>query len=176
MPQPYILTAELPGDVFAWADGLRKAHFPPERNHLAAHVTLFHAFAPSLREELRAMAAALAGEYAPPQAQVDGLLKLGGGTAIRLRSDGMSALRGRIADRFETMLTAQDQGTKVLHITVQNKVSAEAARALQAELGPMLMPRRFAFAGLGLHLYHGPHWEAVGIWPFRGRASADTRG
>ena len=84
--------------------------------------------------------------------------------------------RSKPSAMFETMLTAQDQGTKVLHITVQNKVSAEAARALQAELGPMLMPRRFAFAGLGLHLYHGPHWEAVGIWPFRGRASADTRG
>ena len=49
---PYIVTAELPGNVFALADGLRRAHFPPERNKLAAHVTLFHALAPSLREEL----------------------------------------------------------------------------------------------------------------------------
>lgn len=48
-PAPYIVTAELPGDVLAFADGLRRAHFPPERNWLVAHATLFHALAPSLR-------------------------------------------------------------------------------------------------------------------------------
>lgn len=119
------------------------------------------------------MAASLTAEYAAQQARVDGLLKLGGGTAIRLRSEGMSALRAQIAGRFEHMLTAQDRGSKVLHITVQNKVTHEAARALQAELAPMLggpsVPRRFAFTGLALHIYRGPHWEAAGTWSFRGR-------
>ena len=75
---PFIVTAELPGDIHAWSDGLRRAHFPPERNHLAAHVTLFHSFAPSLREELPRELARIAGEYAPPDAQIDALMDLGG--------------------------------------------------------------------------------------------------
>jgi hypothetical protein len=37
---PLIVTAELPPDLQAWATSLRQRHFPPERNYLAAHVTL----------------------------------------------------------------------------------------------------------------------------------------
>jgi hypothetical protein len=56
---------------FAWADGLRRAHYPPERNRLKAHVTLFHAFAPSLRDELHGVLRRFAAEYAPPEAEID---------------------------------------------------------------------------------------------------------
>lgn len=164
---PFIVTAELPGEVFAWANALRTAHFPPERNHLAAHVTLFHSFAPSLREELPRELARLAGEFAPPEAQIDGLMDLGGGTAISLRSEAMLAIREELAERFYSMLTAQDRGGKRLHITVQNKVERKLARALQAELAPLLTHRSFSFTGLGMHRYLGPHWEQVGVWKFR---------
>jgi len=169
---PFIVTAELPGDVFAWANGLRTAHFPPERNHLAAHVTLFHSFAPSLRAELPRELARCAAEYAPPDAQIDGLMDLGGGTAISLRSSAMLAIRAELAERFFTMLTAQDRGGKRLHITVQNKVERKAARALQDELAASIPDREFRFTGLGLHRYLGPHWEAVGVWKFRGHHDA----
>lgn len=167
---PFIVTAELPGDVFAWADALRRAHFPPERNHLAAHVTLFHAFAPSLRGELRGVLAALAGEFVPPPARITGLMDLGRGTALAIDSPGMRAIRLRIADHFHGTLTAQDSHPPRLHITIQNKVDAAAARDLQARLAPRIARRDFAFAGLGLHLYCDPHWAVQGRWPFRGRA------
>ena len=164
---PFIVTAELPGEIFAWANALRTQHFPPERNHLAAHVTLFHSFAPSLRAELPRELARLAGEYAPPEGLVDGLMDLGGGTALALRSEAMLAIREEIAERFHTMLTAQDRGGKRLHITVQNKVERKAARTLQDELGPIISARAFHFTGLGLHRYLGPRWEEVGVWKFR---------
>ena len=167
-PAPFIVTAERPGEVFAWADGLRRAHFPPERNHLAAHVTLFHAFAPSLRAELRAVLTRIAGEHGPVAAEADGLMNLGRGTALALRSEGMLAIRQEIAEHFHGALTAQDRHPPRLHITIQNKVTPEAARALQQALAPMLKPRRFAFTGLGLHIYRGPCWEAEGRWRFRG--------
>ena len=41
--RPLVLTAALDDETFDWLDGLRRRHFPPERNHLAAHLTLFHA-------------------------------------------------------------------------------------------------------------------------------------
>ena len=169
---PFIVTAELPGDILAWSDGLRRAHFPSERNHLAAHVTLFHSFAPSLREELPRELARCAAAYAPPAAQIDGLMDLGGGTALAVRSPAMLAVRDGLAERFFAMLTAQDRGGKRLHITVQNKVQRKAAQALQAELGSELIPRAFRFTGLGLHRYLGPNWEALGVWKFRGHQGA----
>ncbi|MEQ1641285.1 MAG: 2'-5' RNA ligase family protein [Novosphingobium sp.] len=169
---PFIVTGELPVDVFSWANGLRTEHFPPERNHLKAHVTLFHSFAPSLRDGLPRFLAQLAGEFAAPEGEISGLMDLGGGTALSIRSEEMLAVRLLIADHFRDMLTQQDQGGKRLHITIQNKVDRRAAQALQADLGARLLPRRFVFTGLGLHLYRNPHWEPVGTWKFRGKHSA----
>jgi hypothetical protein len=171
--QPFIVTAELPRDLFAWADALRRAHFPPERNHLAAHVTLFHAFAPSLRDELKPLLAGLAGRFAPVAGRVTGLMNLGRGTAIALDSPGMLALRGEIAEHFHGALTAQDRHPPRLHVTIQNKVTASEARVLQQALAGGIADRPFAFAGLGLHLYLRPEWQTVGTWPFRGREVVD---
>jgi hypothetical protein len=169
---PFIVTGELPGNVLAWADGLRRAHYPPERNKLAAHVTLFHAFAPSLREELIGVLGRYAAEYAPPRARIEGLMDLGGGTALAIRCPALLAVRGAIAEHFHGALTAQDQHQPRLHITIQNKVERPAARALQAELAASLIPRDFTFTGLGLHLYHESHWDSLGTWRFRGKAGA----
>lgn len=168
-PAPFIVTAELPPDIFAWADALRRAHYPVHRNKLEAHVTLFHSFAPSLREELRGVLARMAGEYAPPLALLDGIMKLGGGTALAIESPAMLMIRGRIAEHFHGALTAQDSHPPRLHITIQNKVSRQEARRLQNDLEPSLQLRKFGFRGLGLHLYRETHWEALGRWSFRGK-------
>jgi hypothetical protein len=168
-PTPFIVTVELPAEVFAWADRLRRAHYPVGRNHLHAHVTLFHAFAPSLRDELHRYLPNVAAEFARPPARVVGLMDLGRGTAIELRSEAMLAIRGEIAEHFHGALTAQDRHEPRLHVTVQNKVAQEAARALQRELAPVLEPRAFRFAGLALHLYRGGPWERLGLWRFRGK-------
>lgn len=170
-PAPFIVTAEMPPDIFAWADGLRRAHFPPERNVLSAHVTLFHSFAPSLREELLRTLGDFACEFAAPDAVVEGLMNLGKGTALSVRSPGMLAIRERIAERFQGALTKQDQHTPRLHITVQNKVTVDDARRLQAELDGY-PARAFRFTGLGLHLYMGPHWDPLSTWSFRGKERA----
>jgi hypothetical protein len=166
---PFIVTAELPRDVFAWADRLRRAHYPPERNKLEAHVTLFHSFAPSLREGLRGYLPRIAGEYPPAAARIVGLMDLGTGTALEIRSAAMLAIRETIADHFHGALTAQDSHRPRLHITIQNKVAPGEAKALQRELGATLAQRDFAFAGLGLHLYCDGTWEALGRWHFRGK-------
>ena len=168
---PFIVTAELPGEIFAWADVLRRAYYPPERNKLAAHVTLFHAFAPSLQEELHRTLGRIASEYARPEASIDGLMHLGTGTALAIHSPGMLAIREHIAEHFHGALTAQDSHAPRLHITIQNKVTSAVAKALQRELAATLEPRDFAFIGLGLHLYRETHWDSLSKWPFRGKQS-----
>ncbi|MXO74384.1 2'-5' RNA ligase family protein [Altererythrobacter aerius] len=164
---PLIVTAELPEALQSRADQLRAAHFPPERNVLKAHVTLFHALPPSLEGELRA-ALATEARARPPEARLEGLMNLGRGTALRIVSPAMVALRERLADRFHGLLTPQDMQEPRLHVTIQNKVSPDEARALQARLAPSLQPRAFAFAGLACHRYRGGPWEFVRRWNFRG--------
>lgn len=168
-PAPFIVTAELPPEIFAWVDGLRRAHYPVHRNKLEAHVTLFHSFAPSLREELRRLLSQMASEHAPPHAVLDGIMNLRGGTALAIESPDMLAIRERIAEHFHGALTAPDSHAPRLHITVQNKVSRQEAMRLQKDLAPVLQPRKFAFRGLGLHLYRETYWEALGRWSFRGK-------
>jgi hypothetical protein len=166
---PFIVTAELPPDLFAWADGLRRAHFPPERNHLSAHVTLFHALPPSLFQEIRRVLAAEAAAHPAVTARLSGVMDLGKGTGLRIESDAMLAIRDRIADNFHGALSAQDQHRPRLHITVQNKVTTPIARLLQSQLAATFEARDFRFAGLALHIYRGGPWEAAGRWAFRGR-------
>ena len=167
---PLILTAELPPDLHRWATELRRAHFPPERNLLEAHVTLFHALPPHLENELRSLLARLAGECGPVVARLDGLMNLGCGTGLRLSSAAMLDLRARIAEYFRGMLTAQDSHPPRLHVTIQNKVSPAIASALQAELAGMVSARDFAFPGMALFRYRGGPWEPVRRFAFRGSA------
>lgn len=168
-PAPFIVAAALPPDLLAWADALRRAHFPPERNKLVAHVTLFHSFAPTLRDELLRVLGSYAARFAPPAARIDGLMDLGKGTALSIRSAGMLAIRAAIAEHFHGALTAQDRHEPRLHITVQNKVARVEALALQRELSGSIAPRDFVFGGLELHLYRGTHWERLKDWRFRGK-------
>ena len=167
---PLILTAELPADLHRWATDLRRAHFPPERNHLEAHVTLFHALPAQIVDELRDLLARWGGEFAPVPARLEGVMSLGSGTALRLASPAMLDLRARIAEHFRGLLTAQDSHAPRLHITVQNKVAPAAACALHGELEGVIRPRDFAFPGMGLFRYRGGPWEPVRRFAFRGRA------
>lgn len=166
-PAPLIITAELPGPIHARADALRRAHFPPGRNLLAAHVTLFHALPPFVEDEARALLADLA-RAAPPPARLARIMDLGRGTALAIESAGMLQVRDEIAERFHGLLTAQDQARPRLHVTVQNKVTTAEARALQAALAAHFQAEDFRFAGLALHRYLGGPWEGLGKWKFRG--------
>jgi len=156
----------------SWAEGLRREHFPPERNHLHAHVTLFHAFAPSLLDELKDFLPEVTREFAPPQGRVTGLMDLGKGTAIALESGELLRLRALIAEHFHGSLTDQDLHEPRPHITIQNKVTKEEARALQASLTPEIETRSFAFPALDLHRYEGGPWSHVKRMAFRGKERA----
>lgn len=165
---PLLVTAELPGDILAWADGLRRAHYPPERNRLRAHVTLFHALPPSAEGELCRLMTAIT-RRAPPAARIDGLMDLGKGTALLVDCPEVVALHEDMAERLHGIVAQQDAHTLRLHITVQNKVTREAARALQRELAASLTPRSFTFHGLGLYAWEEGLWRSIRDFPFRQR-------
>ncbi len=165
---PLLVTAELPADVLAWADALRREHYPPERNRLRAHVTLFHALPPSAEAEVCRLMAALTNRGAPP-ARIDGLMNMGRGTALLVDCPAIVELHEEMAERLHGLLTPQDAHRLRLHITVQNKVTPEAARGLQRELAANLKPCSFQFRGLGLYAWEEGLWRPIRDFPFRGR-------
>src|SRR3954466_80690 len=153
-----IVTAELGPEDQAWLDRMRRAHFPPERNHLPAHLTMFHALPPSSETEVRSRLASLTST-APPRASIEGLMNLGGGVAYRVASQDLDAVRRDLAETLHGLLTAQDAGGWRPHVTIQNKVAPKVARALIAELEVGFHPRSLAIAGLGVHRYLSGPWE-----------------
>lgn len=163
------MTALLGPEDFAWADGLRRAHFPAERNQLPAHLTLFHHLPPSALDELRRLIAAELRGSVRPAARISRLLPLGRGVALAVESPGLVAIRARIADAMLGKLTPQDQAGWRPHITIQNKVTPSEARALLQALRADFRPRPLAIAGLALHHYRGGPWESAGEWKWGAR-------
>jgi hypothetical protein len=163
-----IVTAELGLEDFAWLDALRRRHFPPERNQLSAHLTMFHALPPSAEQEVRARLAELSAGAAP-EAVIAGLMNLGGGVAYRVVSDGLDAIRSELAHDLHGLLSAQDSGGWRPHVTIQNKVEPKVARELRQSLERDFTERPLRIAGLGLHRYLGGPWEKLRVYPFRSR-------
>jgi hypothetical protein len=163
-----IVTAEIGASDLAWLDGLRRAHYPADRNQLAAHLTMFHALPPSAEGELRSRLTRLA-DTRPLKASVEGLMNLGGGVAFRIVSSELDAIREQLAEEFHGLLSAQDSGGWRPHVTIQNKVPPKVARALMASLQRDFRPRPLAISGLGLHRYLGGPWQKLGVYAFRGR-------
>ena len=165
--KPVIMTATMGDADFAWANRLRRTHFPPERNHLSAHITLFHHLPPAYLDEIETAVKRLA-ELPPPEAELSRLLFLGRGVAYEVRSPELLAMRMELADRFAGLLTPQDENKPRLHITVQNKVPPKDARALMTELESAFERRAFAIKGIALHYYMDGPWQDIGAWSFRG--------
>jgi hypothetical protein len=164
-----IVTAEIGARDFAWLEQLRRAHYPADRNRVAAHLTVFHALPPSAEAEVRRTLARFASE-APPGASIEGVMDLGGGVAFRVVSPGLDRIRSELTEQFHGLLSAQDSGGWRPHVTIQNKVPPKEARALMAKLEAEFRPRALGVSGLGLHRYlPGGNWEKIATWSFRNR-------
>ena len=163
---PIIVTALIGEPNFTYLDTLRRQHFPPERNHLRAHLTMFHHLPPSCEAELLQLLKDEA-RGSDPQARLSGMINLGSGVAFRVESPDLEAIRARIADRFASMLTPQDRNPWRAHVTVQNKVKAFEARVLLYKLSVDFKPRSLALAGLAAWWYRGGPWELVATYAFR---------
>lgn len=161
LPAPIIVTALFGKEDQAWFDHLRLAHFPPERNHLSAHLTMFHHLPPSIAAEVKRRLDAETRGVEPPRAWVEAPFSLGRGVAYRIISDDLAAIRARLAAAFAGLLTPQDQAGWRAHVTVQNKVEPAAAKALLVELDRDFRRRPVAIHGLAAWWYRGGPWEPL---------------
>jgi 2'-5' RNA ligase len=159
-PEPLIVTLLLEEAAQQRFDRLREQHFPPERNFLAAHVTLFHALP---GEQLDAVRSDLADAADRPafDVAVTGVRFLGRGVAYSLASSELAAVRAG-----QPWLTAQDRQKHAPHVTVQNKVAPAVARALHERLRAEFLPYDVGARGIGLWRYLGGPWEPVAEFAF----------
>ncbi|WP_051663982.1 2'-5' RNA ligase family protein [Dyadobacter crusticola] len=164
--EPLVATLVISPAAQDFFNQLRQQHFPPERNYLRAHLTLFHALPdePWIVEDLEKLA-----QHQPQfGATALHLVSLGFGTAFKIVSPELPALHQELQKRWAQYLTSQDKQKRNFHITVQNKVEPAAAKKLLAELSDNFEPFSFAVTGISLWRYKGGPWEFITTVPFLG--------
>ncbi|MFC0384279.1 2'-5' RNA ligase family protein [Muricoccus vinaceus] len=165
---PLILTLRFDDAAFARLDGLRRAHFPPERNQIPAHLTLFHALPGEALEEVVSGLRTACAATPPMELRFSGLRSLGRGVALEVEAPALVALRKALAYGWARRLTRQDAQGFRPHVTLQNKVTPEAAATLLAALSAGFEPWAGRAEGLLLWHYRGGPWEAAAEVPFTG--------
>ncbi|MDO9488207.1 MAG: 2'-5' RNA ligase family protein [Sphingomonadaceae bacterium] len=165
--RPLILTARMESRAFHHFQALRERHFPPERNQVPAHVTLFHHLPGAEVESIVDRLKSIARGTRAPRIEVAGLRSLGRGVAYDLRSPDLELLRAELAHAWQTLLIPQDRAGFRPHVTVQNKVEAREAKLLFATLSLEFEPWSFIADGLQLWRYLDGPWEPVSETRFR---------
>ena len=164
---PLILTLALDAELFARLDALRRSHFPPERNVVPAHVTLFHDVPGGEAAACERVAAAVA--LVPPLVVTVGKPRfLGRGVAFEVDCPGLSGLRKSLAAGWDAGLTAQDRQPYRPHCTVMNKADPADARAVFEAFRAAWEPATGTATGLLLWRYLGGPWELAREFAFSG--------
>ncbi|MDP8901721.1 MAG: 2'-5' RNA ligase family protein [Actinomycetota bacterium] len=166
--EPLILTLKMDDLSQERFDRLREEHFPKERNFIPAHLTLFHKLPGEQQSEIVDTLEDFCHRQKPFPLTATGLVFMGRGVGYRLDSSTLPAVRKKLADEWWPWLGAQDRKGFRPHVTVQNKVPPEEARALHRRLEESFSPYRVGAEGLLLWRYLGGPWEPLGSYVFRG--------
>lgn len=159
--RPLILTAKLDGKSQAAFEALRERYFPPQRNVIPAHLSLFNQLPGEQLERVRDDLREICAEVAVFAARVDGLRFLGKGVAYTLSSAELESFHCRLASRWEPWLWPQDRQGLSAHITVQNKVTPQSARRLYNHLQSTSGPAEATIEGVSLWRYLGGPWKPI---------------
>jgi len=167
--EPLILTLRMDDLSQQGFNRLREEHFPKARNFIPAHLTLFHKLPGDRGREISQALKDLCHRQAPFSPTATGLIFMGRGVGYRLESSALQSVRKRLADEWGPWLGPQDRQGFRPHVTVQNKVPPEEARALYRSLEETFVPFQVGAEGLMLWRYLGGPWEPVGSYGFGGR-------
>ncbi|WP_346269312.1 2'-5' RNA ligase family protein [Rhizobium wenxiniae] len=160
---PVIITAHVEADDMQPFDLLRQAHFPPARNFLKAHVTVFHHLPGQRLAAVRDILVKTLLVRASFPAAVNGVQHLGAGVAFKIESPELQELRVELVRRFGSWPGPQDLQKFRPHITIQNKVSRAKADQLFFELKSRFEPTTIRITGLDLWSYLGGPWRHEGL-------------
>ena len=175
-PAPLILSLTLASEDQARLDRLRDAHFPPNRNFLAAHVTMFHHLPGTDLDAIGTELAAISAKTPAVAVRVARLQSLGRGVALSLEAEPWLRLRAALARTWSDRLTSQDSQGYRPHVTIQNKVDPAVAKNLLTDLSKSFSPWEVTATGLSLWHYRGGPWEPAGIYRFADGDDGERRG
>jgi 2'-5' RNA ligase len=164
---PLILTLKLDQKTFSYFDQLRQQHFPPERNFLPAHITLFHALPGDQESSIQQTLQQFCSQTSVLSLAFPKLRFLGKGVAVKVDCPELVQLRQQLAKNWNGWLSRQDQQGYRPHITIQNKTTAETARQLYDQLVNEWQPFEGSGEGLLLWYYKGGPWELVDEFAFK---------
>ena len=160
----FILTLRFDQASQSFFEKMRRTHFPAERNQIAAHLTLFHQL-PGTRDVLGSIED-VANSQAHFPLTVTGLRSLGRGVAYILASPVLLEAHRRLASSLEEYLIPQDKQRFMPHVVIQNKATADRARALLQELQVGFAARTVEAQGFDLWQYLGGPWKHEQTFPF----------
>jgi 2'-5' RNA ligase len=161
-----ILTLTLDKASQLYFNQLRQQHFPPERNYLDAHLTLFHHLPPHEPRVIQDIAM-IASTYSSMVLQVTEVKSIGNGVAFKIECELLQQLHRYLQQQWQPWLIPQDRQKLWPHVTVQNKVDAQQAMLLKAQLETDF--KTFEVTGIGLSLfeYQGGPWKFVQSYDFQ---------
>jgi hypothetical protein len=173
--RPFIITAApRPQDLRPFTE-LRQRFFPPERNYLAAHLTLFHHVPPAYGDTFMERARRLLDGRHCFEAEVGPPVSLGRGVAYPVLADELFAVRRQLRGLLEGKLSRQDAAPwKRPHLTAQNKVGKEEARRLLRHLTRRFEPCTLTIVGVDRYRYDGGPWTFVDRIALHPRSDAQT--
>lgn len=153
-------------DSFESLNALRRAHFPPERNQLSAHITLFHHLPGEFLDEIEDYLKITASRQYEFKLQFTGVKFIGRGSVAEINSPPLVSLRNKLANHWNDWLTPQDKQKFAPHVTIQNKVAPEEARSLYEKLKESWQPRAGAATALQLWHYKDGPWQLANEFDF----------
>ncbi len=164
---PLLITLQFDPASFERLNELRARYFPRQRNFIPAHLTLFHALPGEHEALIRETLTELCNRTEKLNLNFADLRFLGRGVALNVECPELLRVRGELARVFRPFLSPQDaQNWKHPHVTIQNKVTPEAARATFAQLNDNWQGWEGQGIGLLLWYYRGGPWEKVARYTF----------
>lgn len=163
---PLVLTLKLDQASFDRFNALRQQYFPPERNFLLAHVTLFHALPGEQIFSIQETLKSVCSQTAPLALHFPQLRFLGRGLAIEVDCPQLVQVRQQLAKVWQPWLTPQDRQGYRPHITIQNKVTSTEARQVYEQLSSTWQAGNGWGEGLLLWHYQGGPWQLAADFLF----------
>ncbi|MDQ2753084.1 MAG: 2'-5' RNA ligase family protein, partial [Bacteroidota bacterium] len=163
---PLVLTVTLDETSQIFFNQKRVFYFPPERNFIHAHLTLFHHLPGEIN--ICNTIQSICHQQKQIELMVKQPVSIGKGVAYQIESKVLVSLHKALQKQWIDVLTMQDRQGLWPHITVQNKVTHQQAGQTLQELKNGFVPFTTYAKGLTLWKYLNGPWEEWKQFVFAG--------
>ncbi len=153
-----ILTAKMNAETQDFFNHLRHLHFPPERNFLDAHITVFHKLPLTERSRITEDLKRVCETTNSFEISFSKVIFYGKGTGISADAQKLVGIRQTLTDTWKPLLSRQDLQKFRPHITIQNKVESTNARRFYEKFQSSWQTVTGKIVGFDLWRYENGPW------------------